>query len=75
MNNLTPKEKAEELVLQFYEVVKNIYPSTNGMPLAKKCALRAVDEIINTVNMCIPYQNEETYVSYWQEVKKEIEKL
>ena len=44
--NLTPTEKAKELVLQFYKVVKNKYPSTSGMPLAKQCALIAVEEIL-----------------------------
>ena len=75
------KIKAEELVLQFYEVVKNIYPSTNGMPLAKQCAIIAVDEILN--NNCGSHTdesnaiNEEIYCDeyYWQEVKTEIKKI
>jgi hypothetical protein len=65
---MTPKEKAKELVNKFYDEIKY-------MERAKKCALIAVNEIIYTVNMCIPYQNEETYVNYWQQVKIEIEKL
>ena len=67
---MTPKEKAKDLVLQFYEVVKNKYPSTSGMPLAKQCALIAVDEI---QNLC--WNNNEVGIKYWNEVKKEIEKL
>jgi uncharacterized protein YutE (UPF0331/DUF86 family) len=63
-------EKAKELVNKMYNCELDI-----SYYAAKQCALIAVDEIINTVDMCIPYQNEETYVNYWQEVKKEIELL
>lgn len=63
-----PKEEAKELVLQFYEVVKNKYPSTNGMPLSKQCAIIAVDKILKVAF----YATEEIYNHYLQ-VKKEIE--
>jgi hypothetical protein len=66
---MTPKEKAEELV----EKMSIDWDMCRGQNI--QCALVAVDEIISTVNMCIPYLNEETYVKYWQEVKNEIEKL
>jgi hypothetical protein len=40
-------------------------------PHAIKCALIAVDEIINVIEEnCLEYDD-----NYWQEVKKEIEKL
>lgn len=42
------KEK-EKLVLQFYEIVKNKYPSTNGIPLAKECALIAVKRELESI--------------------------
>ena len=47
MNQLSAAEKAKELVLQFYEVVKNKYPSTSGMPLAKQCALIAQKNLLD----------------------------
>jgi len=74
---MTPKEKANELVDKMYNVDFHDDAREIAMryPHAIKCALVAVDEIISTVNMCIPYLNEETYVKYWQEVKNEIEKL
>jgi hypothetical protein len=70
---MTPKEKAEELVNKYSiwcwnEVVCDY-------EIAKQCALIAVDEMIKTVNMCIPYHNPETFVDYWKEVKQELEKL
>jgi hypothetical protein len=67
---MTPKEKAEGLVNKMFycydftnnEEINTIYPH------AKKCALIAVDELILDA-----YNN--YFYNYWQEVKKEIEKL
>ena len=59
---MTPKEKAKELVDKFDKAV-NTHTNT---PL-KKCALIAVDEIIES---CI-----QKFEWYWIEVKQEIEKL
>jgi hypothetical protein len=77
---MTPKEKAEELVSRFLlhvPAICSVHNAKNSVNNAKKCALIAVDEIIDT-GMLI---NEDTYVmkpsylQYWLEVKKEIEKL
>jgi hypothetical protein len=68
---LTPKEKAEELFkkyLRTYPIYDNptvtISYTTNE---AKQCALIAVDEILKYCHF--------DDIRYWQEVKKEIEKL
>ena len=71
----TPKEKAKKLFEKFYSV-----SNPQGLNLithdeAKNCALISVDEISQVVKMCIPYLNKETYISYWDEVKTEIEAL
>ena len=67
---MTPKEKAEELVKKYHKDVLN----TNyfGHKKAKQCALIAVEEIIEAIQMgyC-----EDPALKYWQEVKQEIEKL
>jgi hypothetical protein len=73
---MTPKEKAEELV--------NKFTQTNGNSFfAKECALIAVDEIINS-NPNNPLFSDKktengytdmTPIDYWQQVKKEVEKL
>jgi len=83
---MTPKEKAEELFNKFnkVEIYISIEPTdieceikhTQGNT-AKKCALITVDEILWEI---IKYaDNSREYVVenslYWQEVKKEIEKL
>ena len=60
----TPKEKAEELVMTFLRLQSNWFHKK----LAKKCALIAVDEILNTTLVSPPKK-------YWQSVKTEIEKL
>jgi hypothetical protein len=52
-----------------YELSKNKYPSTNGIPLSKQCALIAVDEILDL------YLEESRNTRYWEDVKEEIENL
>jgi hypothetical protein len=73
---MKPKEKAEELVKKMYAVHSNS-ASDITLHFAKKCALIAVDEIINT-DMLIDedtYVMTPSYLQYWQQVKQEIEKL
>lgn len=72
---MTPQEKAEKLVSDFYTINCKLIKVKNGydmgdrynivMPISKQCALIAVDEILkDTLN-----------IYYWHEVKLEIEKL
>jgi hypothetical protein len=71
---MTPQYKAEELVDKF--VAYTPADSELEYPNAKKCALIAVNEIINSNPHSNPL-NTEVYstMDWWQEVKKEIEKL
>jgi hypothetical protein len=65
------KEKAESIFQQMY---KNLW-HTNAEPIhCKECALIAVDEIINTIEYS-SQADELSKVSYWTEVKEQIEKL
>ena len=67
---MTPKEKAEELVLRYLRIDNNTKEWFNSY-IAKQCVLIAVDEIIE---QC--YNNGINYsYNFWQEVKQEIEKL
>lgn len=76
---MTPKEKAKELVDKFFEYSD----SADEFGFAVKCALIAVDEILDLTKSEIWVFDEETkqakmeYVenSYWVEVKQEIQKL
>lgn len=57
---MKPKEKAKELVEK--------YANTNGVyGASKRCALIAVDEILNVI-----YYESKSEYGYWQEVKHEI---
>ena len=65
---MTPKEKAEQLVVKFLKhsrAEKDITPIQS----AKQCALIAVDEIIWLLN------NNQIDIDYYKEVKKEIQNL
>ena len=66
---LTPKEKAEELVNKCDETLEFSTPQR----FARKCALIAVDEIIDALDFN-QWQNAKQ-IDYWKEVKQEIEKL
>jgi hypothetical protein len=61
---MTPKEKAEEIIQDFYNVRAISVEYGMEYQMAKQCAIIAVDEIIKS-NPC-----EEAI--YWLDVKREI---
>ena len=76
---MTPKEKAKELYNKMYDY--SLFEEE-----AKRCALIAVDEILETTKVKWATQRKfpngeykfwkgVAYKKYWQEVKKEIENL
>lgn len=77
---MTPKEKAEQLVKNYISITEtfefNGVVTTNirDYNLAKKCALIAVDEIIEAIEWH-EYETPNKEIIYWYNVKKEIEKL
>ena len=83
---MTAKEKAKQLVQRFYFSLPNngSFTGLNNINRrweeGKKCALIAIDEIINsnpTSQRSDPFLGNRTYenVNYWKDVKQEIEKL
>ena len=70
---MTPKEKAEQLVIKFLKhsrAEKDITPIQS----AKECALIAIDELIKVA--CDYSDYDETVTKeYWEKVKIEINKL
>ena len=75
---MTPKEKAIELYNKFLNPSGDTY--LYGMlehESAKECALISVDEILKLENNNGYYFDgtNVTSISFWQEVKQEIEKL
>jgi hypothetical protein len=69
---MTPKEKANELVDKMYNVDFHDDAKEIAMryPHAIKCALVAVDEILNEY-----WSHDTKRRDWWKEVKQEIEKL
>jgi hypothetical protein len=72
---MTPKEKAQELVDKFKIFVIGRNDSVIEKQNAKRCALIAVDEIIESDWFIPTLRDKHEWTSYWNEVKTEIEKL
>jgi hypothetical protein len=78
---MTPKEKAKELVSKFnFEHTGQTYILHQKVDESKRCALIAVDEILNSNPCCEDSDRGGNFQwasneYYWQEVKQEIEKL
>ena len=86
---MTPKEKAVELCNKYYYVIPSYpYEGQQDYIVAKECALIAVDEMIKTAKDVFEHcwnhiswkaqydiVDMNKYLSYLQEVKKEIEKI
>ena len=73
---MTPQEKAKELVHKMFNVDLQCDNEAMCMlyPHAIKCALVAVDEIIQSLR-CTQPKSDLGYPGYWHKVKNEIEKL
>ena len=69
------KSKAEELVDKYCSSIGiwNLDSNFSLFDIAKRCALIAVDEILDVVKWAIISSIDE--YEYWQEVRKEIEAL
>lgn len=74
---MTPKEKAEELVIKFQQSRDaEDYNDVRDIHAAIRCALIAVDELIAcSVSYDIYNATWASQEKYWQEVKQEIEAL
>jgi hypothetical protein len=82
---MTPKEKAEQLVIKMYQPLPASKEAEKGKEhlyynqynAAKECALIAVDEILTEMSDYFDkYDCTDTLskIEYWTEVKQEIEK-
>lgn len=77
---MTPKEKAKEMVVKFMKIDSDSEMFDGfkmGLFYAQRCALIAVDELINEASQKIHTQGRcmLSDKEYWQEVKQEIENL
>ena len=69
---MTPKEKAEDLWLVYYELIDDDYSNEAAKKMAEKYALIAVDEIIKYLNDILAPN---PFDQYWNQVKQEIKNL
>lgn len=72
---MTPKKKANELIEKYADSLPSIFYNVveaKNYHSAKRCALIAVHEILKVVSF---YNDTQAEITYWQEVKQEIEKL
>ena len=72
---MTPKEKAEELVDKFRNEITSFLGDNMKKINAKKCALVAVDELIKIHYLLTTTRDTSPSINYWKEVKQELEKL
>lgn len=77
---MSPKDKAYELFMYYYEIIPYTHTNAQRRDVAVRCAIKVVDEIIKakpTAEYGDPFIGNHSYdnVSYWQDVKQEIEKL
>jgi hypothetical protein len=70
---MTPKQKAEELVEKYHKEYDLLFWDLSWIQ-AKQCSLIAVDELINETNKFFEAISQNR-LSFWQQVKTEIEKL
>jgi hypothetical protein len=72
---MTPEEKANNLCMRFLIQTTTDIPYGINKTIAKECALIAVDEIIASNPIAFDEEDNCIAKQWWQEVKKEIEKL
>lgn len=68
ITDMTPQEKAAELILTYMAIVVK-------QDLAKQCALKAVDKIKETLKEVCDEEILGIHMIYWSKVQQEIEKL
>jgi hypothetical protein len=66
---MTPEEKAEELYTRYESLSKAAFRRHQHL---KESALIAVDEVLKVASF---YNDSQAEVTYWQEVKQELEKI
>lgn len=69
---MTPKEKSEEIINYYKKIISPHVQVSHG--IAKECAIKAVDEIINTLYLNFYDSNNGTY-EFWEKVKLELENV
>jgi hypothetical protein len=70
---MTPAEKAKELLDKYWIYLRaNLLYDDEAQEDAKHCAIIAVDEILKVASF---YNDSQAEVTYWQEVKQELQTI
>jgi hypothetical protein len=72
---MNPKEKAKELVYKFEAIQRQTDFEESIKSRAKKCALVAVDEIINCDSFFPTFEGTRKFTAFWYEVQNELNKM
>lgn len=80
---MTPKDKAKELIDKFktysyydhHDMVTRQESKESHIESTKECALIAVDEVVAFIDEHMQGWLDWDWKSYWEQVKKEIEKI
>ena len=72
---MTPKEKAQDLWIRYYELIDDDYSNEAAKKIAKTYALIAVDEILGIQSSVNDKYLELGFHTFWNGVKQEIENL
>jgi hypothetical protein len=73
---MTPKEKAKELIDKFiHSESQDGYNDVRDIHAAIRCALIAVDKILDAIDWDYYEGRMEIEQNYWEQVKQELEKL
>jgi hypothetical protein len=70
---MTPKEKAIELWLSYYELIDDCYSSKAAKGIAKQFTLIAVDLRLDGHFLFTSIEYGEDSLEYWRKVKQELE--
>jgi hypothetical protein len=71
---MTPKKEAEKLLRSLDSMVRDHTKGVSIKALSKDLAIITVDKILNTIEYS-SQADELSKISYWEEVKNEINKL
>ena len=75
---MTPKDKAKDLITDFYDIKAESPDYSMEWQMAKKCALIAVEELIDSHLLLTTTHDSEPSIRckrYWKEVEKELIQL
>jgi hypothetical protein len=72
---MSPQERARELVSKYRNIIMSFLSDRMKKENAKECAIIAVDEIISNIEPSVSMDVISARINYWEQVKKEIEKL